>query len=294
MSYTEGISIVINAIRELSGVGICYYDLNSFFNYNVEGIKNNRGHYCDFCKRARELPNGKVNCEKSDKLEAVELAKQYKEPFFFECHMGMRELVIPLHRDDIFLGIIFVGQCRLDNDYESKIRANAEKMHGDPDEFLSLYNLLPLLSRKDLMNIGNILIQYFDTEILNSEIISPKISSTVVQKSLTETIKQFIQINYKSPLSLKKIAKTLHVNASYASRCFSSDCAMTVTEYIMYVRIERAKMLLLTTDAPIGNIALNVGFEDANYFSRIFKKKEGCSPLQYRKNTYPYSHKYLL
>ncbi len=284
MNSAEGISIVINAIHELCGVGICYYDLNSFFNYNIDGNKNNRGHYCEFCKRVRGLPNGKVNCEKSDKLEAVELAKQYKEPFFFECHMGMKELVVPLHRDDVLLGIIFVGQCRLDNDYESKIRANAEKMQGNPDDFLHLYNMLPLLSQKNLMNIGNILIQYFDTKILNSEFISPKVNPAPILNDISKTVKQYIQSNYRFSLSLKEIAKSLHLNPSYISRCFSEKAGMTVTEYISFVRLKRAKELLLTTDAPIGNIALNVGFEDINYFSRVFRKKEGCSPLQYRKN----------
>lgn len=284
MNSTDGISIVINAIRELCGVGICYYDLNSFFNYNVDGVKNNRGHYCEFCKRARELPNGRMNCEKSDRTEAVELAKQYKEPFFFECHMGMRELVVPLYREDVLLGIIFVGQCRLDNDYDSKIRTNAEKMSGDPDEFSWLYNALPLLTSKDLIKISDILTQYFDTKILNSELVCPKVNPTPVLNDISETVKQYIQSNYRFSLSLKEIAEALHLNPSYISRSFSGKVGMTVTEYINFIRLKHAKTLLLTTDAPIGSIALNVGFEDVNYFSRVFKKKEGCSPLQYRKS----------
>lgn len=284
MNSTEGISVVINAIRELCGVGICYYDLDSFFNYDIDGVKNNRGHYCEFCKRARELPCGRVNCEKSDKVEAVELAKQYKEPFFYECHMGMRELVIPLHREDVLLGILFVGQCRLDTDSDPKIRANAKKMSGNPDEFSKLYNMLPLLTAKDLTKVSEILIQYFDTKILNSELVASKNGSIPVHRDISETVKQYVRSNYKYRLSLKEIAKALHINSSYISRRFSEKCNMTVIEYITYIRLERAKMLLLTTYAPIGNIALNVGFEDVNYFSRVFKKKEGCSPVQYRKS----------
>lgn len=284
MNSAEGISIVINAIRELCGVGICYYDLNSFFNYNVNGIKNNKGHYCEFCKRARELPNGRANCEKSDRIETVELAKQYKEPFFYECHMGMRELIIPLLREDVLFGIIFVGQCRLDNDYDSKIRVNAKKMQGDPDEFSRLYNLLPLLPAKDLTKVSDILTQYFDTKILNSLLICPNATGTPVSRDIVETVKQHIQSNYKFRLSLKQIAEALYLNPSYISRCFSEKCGMTVTEYLTRVRLERAKILLLTTNAPIGSIAFNVGFEDVNYFSRVFRKNEGCSPLRFRKN----------
>ena len=109
MNIASDITVLINAIRDLSKVGICYYDLNNFFHYNKWGIKNNRGHYCAFCENTRALPGGRESCEKSDRIEAVRLAMQYKEPFFFECHMGMRELVIPLMHSDMLIGILFIG-----------------------------------------------------------------------------------------------------------------------------------------------------------------------------------------
>ena len=95
-NLTGDITEFINAIRKLTGIGICFYDLNSFFGYDRYGVKNNRGHYCEFCKKTRELSDGRIRCDESDKNEAISLAKQYKTPFFFECHMGMQELVIPL------------------------------------------------------------------------------------------------------------------------------------------------------------------------------------------------------
>ena len=288
MNSSDGITSLINAVRDLSGVGICYYDLNAFFNYDKYGVQNNRGHYCDFCKKARSLPSGREACEKSDRIDAVELAKQYKEPFFHECHMGMRELVIPLLKDDVLLGILFVGQCRTGGDYETRIISNAVKMNGNPDEFLRFYKDLPLVSQKNLINIGNILAQYFDAKILSNELLSSKIKEGSTQNDLAKTIKQFIRLNYRSSLSLSEIAKALHINASYASRLFSSKYGKTITEYITHVRIEHAKNLLTTTDASIGNIALNVGFEDVNYFSRLFKKHTGCSPCKYRKDNHSY------
>ena len=288
MNSSDGITSLINAVRDLSGAGICYYDLNAFFNYDKYGVQNNRGHYCDFCKKARSLPGGREACEKSDRLDAVELAKQYKEPFFHECHMGMRELVIPLLKDGVLLGIIFVGQCRTGGDYEARITTGAGKLNGNPEEFLRFYNALPVVSQKNLINIGNILAQYFDAKILNSELLSPKIGEGSSQNDLAETIKQFIRLNYRSSLSLSEIAKALHINASYASRLFSTKHGKTITEYITHVRIEHAKTLLTTTDATISNIALNVGFEDVNYFSRLFKKSTGCSPCKYRKDNHSY------
>ncbi|MBQ8849107.1 MAG: PocR ligand-binding domain-containing protein [Clostridia bacterium] len=283
MSFAEGITNFINAVRNLSGVGVCYYDLKNFFNYNKNGIKNNRGHYCSFCEKARLLPNGRENCEKSDKIEAVALASQYKEPFFYECHMGMRELVVPLIQNDTLLGILFVGQCRIDNDHESQIIENAKKMGGNPNEFLSLYNQLPLIAQKDIISIGAILSQYFEVQMQNGEHLSRELACPIVNMELCDTIKVFIRENYKNhSLSTQTIADEFYVNASYISRAFSQKVGATITEYIENVRMEHAKQLLNMTDAPIRNISLNVGFEDANYFTRVFKRSTGVSPSKYR------------
>ena len=283
MNTTKEITDFINAIRDLSGVGICYYDLNAFFNYDKYGIKNNRGHYCDFCEKTRALPGGREACEKSDKGEAIMLAKQYKEPFFYECHMGMRELVIPLIQEETLLGLIFVGQSRMEEPCSDKIEANALRLNGDPIEFLQLYRKLPFVSQKDILNIGTILTQYFSVRIWNNELISPDMTSVASNLDLAEAIYRYVQLNYRHQLSPKNIASEFYVNASYASRRFSQRYQKTITEHINGVRIERAKMLLQETEAPIGNIALNVGFVDINYFSRVFKKIIGVSPLAYRK-----------
>lgn len=281
---TTDITEVINAIRNLTGAGICYYDLNEFFGYQKYGEKNNRGHYCAFCERARSLPGGRLRCNQSDKMEAVDLAKQYKVPFFHECHMGMQELVIPLFSDDRLIGVLFIGQCRTEAEREGTIRENARKMNGDPKEFIELYNVLPLIQKQNLLSIGTILSRYFDTKILSNELLRPMGYAEMGNRNLAEAIHQYIRQNYRFPISTGNIAEEFYVNESYASRCFSQMYHITITEYIAKVRIEHAKILLTTTDVPIGSISLNVGFDDANYFTRIFKKRTGCSPTEFRKS----------
>ena len=283
MSFAEKITNFINAVRNLSGVGVCYYDLKKFFNYDKNGIKNNRGHYCAFCEKARLLPNGRDNCNKSDRTEAVALASQYKEPFFYECHMGMRELIVPLIQNDNLFGIIFVGQCRIDNDYGPQILEKSKKMGGDSNEFLNLYNQLPLITQKDIISIGAILSQYFDAQIQNGEYLSKELACPIGNTDICDAIKVYIKENYKNhSLSTQTIADEFHVNASYISRAFRRKIGVTITEYIESVRMTRAKELLSMTDVPICNVSLNVGFEDANYFTRVFKKATGFPPSKYR------------
>ena len=282
MSMASDITELINAMRELCGVGICYYDLNHFFNYETYGTKNNRGHYCEFCERARALPAGRASCEASDRRQAVELARQYREPFFFECHMGMRELVVPLMRDGDLLGIIFVGQCRLDDCYTPVIRANAGRAGGNGDEFAALYERLPIIGRKELYNIGRILSRYFDAKILSTNLLLSDGDGDDRPSDLPTAMQIYIRKNYRDRITAGSVAEAFHVNPSYASRIFSKKHGVTITEYINSVRVEEAKLLLRSTDVPVGNVALNVGFDDLNYFSRVFRKTTGCSPCQFR------------
>lgn len=284
MNDASEISDLINAIRDLSNVGICYYDLCDFFHYEKYGIKNNRGHYCAFCERTRALPCGRQNCNGSDRIEAVQLAKQYREPFFFECHMGMKELVIPLFKEGDLLGILFVGQCRIEGDNNrGVIQKSTQRLGGNVEEMLDLYNQLPIVSQADLLNIGRILAKYFDAMMLNNQLLTPEIVTADSDRSLAYSMQNYINANFCYNISPSSIADRFFVNRSYASRCFSQTHGITLTSYIHKVRIERAKALLSSTNAPVSSIALNVGYIDANHFSRIFKKWVGLSPQKYRK-----------
>ena len=282
MNTAKEITSLINAVRDLCNVGICYYDLKDFFHYNRYGVKNNLGHYCDFCEKTRLLAGGREYCDKSDKIEAIRLAEEYKEPFFFECHMGIKELVVPLFQRESLIGVLFVGQCRSTIDNSAQVRQGTQRLNGDCEEMLRLYNKLPLVLEKDLLNIGKILFQYFKTQIINNELL-PQEDNNLTVGGLASAIYNYIENNYKSPIFTGEIAKKFHVNASYASRVFHKKYGITITERISLVRVNHAKTLLEKTFAPINSIAINVGFSDSNYFTRIFKKRVGVSPQQYRK-----------
>jgi len=91
-------------------------------------------------------------------------------------------------------------------------------------------------------------------------------------------------MRYRFNITPGKICEELYLNNAYVSRLFKKETGMTIGEYINKTRIEYAKKLLEGTNVPIGSIALNVGFKDANYFSRVFKRYEGMSPETYRMN----------
>ena len=88
----------------------------------------------------------------------------------------------------------------------------------------------------------------------------------------------------EDPLTLKNIAATLNVNPSHLSRKFKSETNMNMMDYINQKRIEEAKLYLERDNISITEIAFLVGFNDLNYFSRVFKKFTSQTPSQYIKS----------
>lgn len=98
-------------------------------------------------------------------------------------------------------------------------------------------------------------------------------------------IKQYIEDSYNKKLSLKELSEHFSLNASYLSTLFKDKTGENVTDYLLSVRIEKAKGLLKKTDKQIVEISECIGFTDYRYFCTIFKKVTGLTPLQYRLNS---------
>jgi len=87
----------------------------------------------------------------------------------------------------------------------------------------------------------------------------------------------------RSTFSVTVLAAEMHLSRAYLRNLFSLFTGISPQQYILQVRMERAKNLLKNISAPIGVIATSVGYTDALQFSKIFKKYAGMSPREYRK-----------
>jgi len=108
---------------------------------------------------------------------------------------------------------------------------------------------------------------------------STKDFSMIVRKAV-----DYIQVNLEKTLTLKDIAAAIHVHPSHLSRKFKQDTGLTIIDYVNQKRVEEAKLHLQAGNTTITDIALMVGYNDLNYFTRVFKKMTGQTPSQYMKN----------
>jgi two-component system response regulator YesN len=106
-------------------------------------------------------------------------------------------------------------------------------------------------------------------------------------KRKTHEIMKFIRDNFANKkLSIQMIADNTYLSKTYLCSFFKKSTGKTVNEYIMEIRIEKAKELLKENRVKLYEIATNIGFNDSNYFSAIFKKYVGCTPSEFREKYY--------
>lgn len=107
----------------------------------------------------------------------------------------------------------------------------------------------------------------------------------VKNRDLIHKATSFIRHNYRSETTLQDVAKHVGLAPTYFGKLFSEEMEMAYTEYLNRVRIEAAK-LLMKDDLPLAEVSHRVGFNDQSYFSKVFKRLEGQSPLKWRTDHY--------
>lgn len=82
--------------------------------------------------------------------------------------------------------------------------------------------------------------------------------------------------------TLSELAGRYHISEAYFSNMFAKTAGVSLMSYIMEIRVEKAKALLLQTEKRISDISLAVGYEDTRYFAKVFRRLTGESPSDYR------------
>ncbi|WP_105613951.1 response regulator [Vallitalea okinawensis] len=147
------------------------------------------------------------------------------------------------------------------------------------------------LTRKN-MNIFSILSENNHLEDIKNEL--DQVGEKIIEHNMLGRVqsttrmvskaKEYVIAHYNDmELNIEKISEYLHYSPNYFSTIFKKETGEAFMNYLLDIRLEAGKELLLTTDMKTFEIALEVGFASPNYFSFCFKKRMGISPSQYKK-----------
>lgn len=128
------------------------------------------------------------------------------------------------------------------------------------------------------LSLQELLIRIIQSQTINSI----KNGSKESGNSSVYEITEFIKLNLKENMTLKTLSNKACMSTASFYRFFKSELGMSPIEYVLNEKIKEAKKLLQNPDIQINEVCYLAGFDDANYFSRLFKKHEGITPKQYQ------------
>lgn len=109
----------------------------------------------------------------------------------------------------------------------------------------------------------------------------PSPGSCSVSRSLMLRARQYVHDHYADCVALDDIAEALHVSPYHLSHVFSRESDFSLFSYLMQVRMDKARELLALGRLNVAEVSRAVGYQDPNYFSKVFRKHVGQSPREY-------------
>jgi AraC-like DNA-binding protein len=245
---TEKLKKTIDDLFTLTGISLALADTNGNYLYMQTKPED-----C-ICIREQSTPEGRARCTTDDKT-LMHLAGERRESVSRVCHAGPVDTAVPILKDNVLVGFVIIGRIVT----EKMDIVDAEGMtHITEAQLSSMKNLLSRIIFENAIEI--------EYDVLASR------------------ARELIHQELSSELSIKSLVKKLYVSKNKLYRSFHSYYGITVGEYIQKARMARAEELLRESEMPVFLISESVGIQNYTYFSRLFKKRYGISPLAYRKS----------
>lgn len=262
---------LMRAFYTMSGIRLVLFDtdFHELASYPKES--------CEFCRLMRSCKNTRRKCAYTDR-KSLEKCEKTNSLVIYSCHAGLIEAVMPLHENENIIGYLMIGQIT-NAKSKDKLFENASvwsKKYGF--DKMALDNAIEKVSFKSQEEIlaAAKLMEACTSYIVYKELITPE------HNKILKAAKAYIEENLGADFEISALCSELSVGRTKLYELFKKETKMGISEYLRYRRMHRAKKLLKTTDMPIAKIAETVGFDDYNYFSRVYKKTYGKSPRSYR------------
>lgn len=227
---------------------------NNVFLYGDKDVFNTKGQYgidtnvlSDFLEKGEKIKV--VNYMKGE-LELLAARKNLDSSVMYSIHQDFMQVIY---------AFLYKNEIQAHNLFSDKI---SQKLSSNANN--SIFDML-----KWIHFITTKTTEYFE---------EVKKSYTIIDKA-----KNYIHENYKEDITRKDVAASVFLTPDYLAKMFKAQTGIAVKDYINDHRIEKAKSLLRNSDISISMIASEVGFDNFSYFSTVFKKITGVSPVSFRK-----------
>lgn len=232
-------------------------------------------HDNSYCIYIKTQPGAQERCVNQQRKV---LSKCQNGMFCGTCYAGVREYVYPILNAGETVGFISVSGCRAETP-EIYWEAMAKKFAAPYEKVQKMYGCL----KEELPPKGET-----DTLLIPLcrmlELAYLKYEKGNLKKSLVDEVQLYVKRHHTQNITLEDVGDYLSCSCSYISHSFKKQTGLSFREYLTSIRLENAKLLLRCSDLTVTEIAFSVGFDNSNYFSNVFKKCVGMSPMAYRRS----------
>ncbi len=206
----------------------------------------------------------------------IELAIQAGEIRVFEQLINR---IAKDYTDDNYLS--FSQLLQLENEYLVISNSWLESYHLPVRSTDNIENRVELFFNKN----GTFQLEdYIKRTLREISIFLKKVKRKTAQKTsnVIYEIEKYLQANFDRDVKLQEISDHFYISREYISRKFKQEFEVNISDYIVKLRMDRAKSLLKNSELKIYEIATMIGYQDDKYFRKLFKKVEGITPNEYR------------
>lgn len=246
----------------LTGIKICLFDAggNEILYYPER--------YSPFCACLRGDADMEEKCLLSDR-RAIEACRKTGKSRIYTCHAGLTECIAPVLLNGEITGYIAIGQIREKDSVPASERYAGSELSG-------LWKNLPVIGRDRIHSALHVLEACAAYEQLKAYV---RDSSEDFRTNLT----QFVREHIGEDLGVERLCSRFRLSRTELYRRTEESLSVTPAGFVREQRLLFAADRLLATKDAVGKICASCGIEDYNYFSKLFKKRFGVTPREYRK-----------
>ena len=233
---------------------------------------------CDFCVLIRSDASAEGRCRQSD-CYACKQCREQNHLYSYTCHAGLTESVAPIYCGNIVVGYIMFGQVLQSTNIAESWEIVARRCAS---YHIDMSLLKEAFFKKQPLQLEQL---YASAQLLEAcaGYLWLQRSIYPVEDSLPKQIDEYLSENLHADLSARMICKRFSISRSKLYKIAMECYGCGIEQLTRRLRVGSAKKLLETTEYPLREIAYHVGYQDYNYFIKVFKKETGTTPARYRK-----------
>lgn len=260
---------ILKDLHLISGLNIAIYDIDEKLITSYPEKKSM------FCSLIEKNPLGLAKCKECDH-NAFSKVKKSGSIYIYQCYFNLYEAVVPLYTYDIHTGYLMMGQTLTNSLFDKEdIQKKSLNYINNKEELEEAINKISVHSHEQIIafsNIINICAKYIT---LTNRI-------DYKRKDLAYKAKEYMINNYKKEITIDLLCQMLHCSKSTLINHFKKEHGKTVHQFLLDYRLKKSIELLNNNELSILEISIDCGFNDANYYSKAFKRKYKISPSEYK------------